>query len=157
MIAYAAIQPIVRENIPEATTLTLVDCLFYLELLINILFLARTIDIRSFYDQEFVDPNAVVKIPYENSTFSYDRWQDPLFLISLAMTILNLFIIFILIMRYLYQQKSYRVEKTSKTSFSIDRSQNWTLKLLMDRAFARYRESIVIFDDILARGKKPVV
>ena len=30
MIAYAAIQPIVRENIPEATTLTLVDCLFYL-------------------------------------------------------------------------------------------------------------------------------
>lgn len=29
MIAYAAIQPIVRENIPEATTITLVDLLIY--------------------------------------------------------------------------------------------------------------------------------
>lgn len=29
MIAYAAIQPIVRENLPEATTITLVDVLIY--------------------------------------------------------------------------------------------------------------------------------
>lgn len=30
MIAYAAIQPIVRENLPDATSLTLVDLLIYM-------------------------------------------------------------------------------------------------------------------------------
>ena len=29
MIAYAAIQPIVRENLPEAITITMVDLLIY--------------------------------------------------------------------------------------------------------------------------------
>lgn len=43
MIAYATVQPIVRLNLPDATGLTLIDTLIYGELLINILFLARSI------------------------------------------------------------------------------------------------------------------
>lgn len=97
MIAYAAIQPIVRENIPEATTLTLVDCLFYLELLINILFLAKTIDLRSFSDDDPTDPDIT---PREPSTYTYSRWEDPLFIISFVFTLVNLVIVIILIIRY---------------------------------------------------------
>lgn len=97
MIAYAAIQPIVRENIPEATTLTLVDCLFYLELLINILFLAKTIDLRSFSDDDPTDPDITPRVP---STYTYSRWEDPLFIISFVFTLVNLVIVIILIIRY---------------------------------------------------------
>ena len=50
MIAYAAIQPIVRDNIPEATTITLVDILIYSDLIINILFLVGSISLRPYYD-----------------------------------------------------------------------------------------------------------
>ncbi len=104
------------------------------------------------YDDKYQDP--VTKLEYTDSNYTYDRWKDSLFLISLALTVLNFVVVIILIARYKYQQSSFRVE-VSKTSFKIDNKQNWTLKLLMDRAFARYKESIVFFDDIIARGKKP--
>ena len=57
MIAYAAIQPIVRENLPDATTLTFVDLLIYMELLVNILFLARSISIRNLFDDQNQAPS----------------------------------------------------------------------------------------------------
>lgn len=64
MIAYAAIQPVVRENIPDATSLTLVYLLIYMELLINILFLARSVDSPDHSDAAQV----------ANSNFNYHRW-----------------------------------------------------------------------------------
>ena len=39
MIAYAAIQPIVRNNVPYATSLTLVDVFIYLQLLNSAIYL----------------------------------------------------------------------------------------------------------------------
>ena len=51
MVAYAAIQPMVRENLPDATGLTLVDLLIYMSLLVNILFLIRSISVRTLFDE----------------------------------------------------------------------------------------------------------
>ena len=50
MIAYAAIMPIVRENLPDVTGVTLVDILIYLELLVNVFFLVRSIELTGYDD-----------------------------------------------------------------------------------------------------------
>jgi hypothetical protein len=99
MIAYAAIQPIVRDNLPEAITITLVDLLIYSELLINILFLVRSIDLRNFYD----DPTAG-----SPTNLDYNRWADGLFLASLVIAIANVFIVAILIINYLCKKPTYK-------------------------------------------------
>ena len=134
MIAYAAIQPIVRENLPDATTITLVDILIYLELGVNVLFLVRSIGIRS-YDDE---PTATG----DGTNNGYNRWVDPYFIVSIILSVLNFFIIMVLVIKYLIQKPGYQVDEVPKKIFAINEGQNWTLKLLMDRAFARYREEL---------------
>jgi len=99
MIAYAAIQPIVRDNLPEAITITLVDLLIYSELLINILFLVKSIDLRGYFD----DPTAG-----SPTNLDYNRWADGLFIASLVISIGNVLIVAILIINYLCKKSSYK-------------------------------------------------
>jgi hypothetical protein len=142
MIAYAAVQPIVRENLPDATSLTLVDLLIYMEIITNILFLARSISIRDYFDDATVasDPSL--------TNANYDRWSDSLFIISFALTIANVVIVAILIFIYMYNKQSYKAEPIKRKPFSISAQENWTLNLLMERAFARYKLTLLYFDDI---------
>ena len=138
MIAYAAIQPIVRENLPEAITITLVDLLIYLELLINILFLARTIDVRVLDDGS---PNPPT-LPLSQTNEGYNRWNDGLFIASLVISIVNIAIVMILIFKYMIQSRNYKADPLPRGVFGINDRQNWTLTLLMERGFARYREKL---------------
>ena len=140
MIAYAAIQPIVRDNIPEATTITLVDILIYSDLIINILFLVESIDLRPYYDS----PANATETP---TNTDYARWKDGLFLASLAIAILNVVLVLILIVIYLLKKDGYKADPLPRSEFAIidnpddpKHQQNWTLTLLMERKFARYRE-----------------
>lgn len=135
MIAYAAVQPIVRENLPDATSLTLVDLLIYMELLTNILFLVRSINIRHYFDEDTA-PNPSL------TNKNYDRWGDGLFIASVVLTLANVIIVVILILIYLYKKRSYKVPSFKRRPFSIGKEENWTLNLLMDRAYARYKEPI---------------
>jgi hypothetical protein len=143
MIAYAAIQPIVRENLPDATTLTLVDVLIYMELLINILFLVRTIDVRALYDTPDITDAEQVRL----SNNSYNRWNDGLFIASVAISITNFLIVVVLILYYLVKKQNYKAEShIPRRVFMISDEENWTLKLLMERSFARYRQTLEFED-----------
>lgn len=136
MIAYAAVQPIVRENLPDATSLTLVDLLIYMEILTNILFLARSISIRGYFDDDASAPDPSL------TNSNYDRWNDGLFIASVALTIANVVIVAVLIFVYLFRKRSFKGPPIKRRPFSISREENWTLKLLMERAYARYKEPL---------------
>lgn len=112
MVAYAAIQPIVRENLPEAISITLVDLLIYSELLINILFLWRSIDLRAFFD----DPTAG-----SPTNLDYDRWADGLFIASLVIAIANVIIVVVLILYYMVKKSGYKAKSLPRISFSINK------------------------------------
>lgn len=138
MIAYAAIQPIVRENLPQATTITLVDILIYAELLINILFLCKSITLRGLYDDT---PSS--SLPIQETNFGYNRWQDGLFLASFAISLANVLIVAILIIIYLINRRGYKAKPLPRSVFSISDTENWTLSLLMSRRFARYKQNLI--------------
>jgi hypothetical protein len=140
MIAYAAIQPIVRDNLPEATTITLVDILIYTELLINILFLIRSVDVRDYYDS----PPATT-YPFLLNT-DYDRWNDGLYIASLIIAIANVIIVVVLIIIYLVKKSGYKAAPLPRSVFSISNRENWSLTLIQERAFARYKETLTFLD-----------
>jgi hypothetical protein len=143
MIAYAAIQPIVREFLPDATSYTIVDFLIYMEILVNILFLARSITIRDLFDDDTLTNDITL------TNTGYDRWQDWLFIASIAITFANLLTVFIMIIIYTCKKSSYKGDPIRSGGFKISESQNWTLSLLMERAFARYKDPILYYDDML--------
>lgn len=107
-----------------------------MELLTNILFLARSISIRGYFDD-----NTATSNPSLTNT-NYNRWDDGLFIASLTLTLLNVVIVVILIFIYLYRKRSYKGPAQKRRPFSIGKDENWTLNLLMERAFARYKEPI---------------
>jgi hypothetical protein len=76
----------------------------------------------------------------------YNRWNDPLFLISFAIALLNVLIVGVLIVIYLCKKGSYKAKPLPKCAFSLSDHQNWTLSLLMERTFARYKQTLVFFD-----------
>ena len=69
----------------------------------------------------------------------YDRWSDGLFIASVVLTIANVIIVVILIFVYLYRKQSFKGPTIKRRPFSISKEENWTLKLLMERAYARYK------------------
>ncbi len=46
MFAYASVQSVTRQNIPNATGFTLIDLLVYMEIGINLLYLIDSIEVR---------------------------------------------------------------------------------------------------------------
>lgn len=106
------------------------------------MFLARSIDIRGYDDEaDATGPN---------TNNDYDRWEDPLFIISIAITAINFLIIMILLIVYFIKKSNYKTDFIPKRIFAIsdkpEKLQNWTLKLLMDRAFARYKQTLTFLD-----------
>lgn len=113
------------------------DLLIYSELLINILFLVKSIDLRRYFD----DPTAG-----SPTNLDYNRWTDGLFLASLVIALANVLIVAILIINYLCKKSTYKAEPLPRNVFSISNEENWTLTLLMERAFARYKEKLIFID-----------
>jgi hypothetical protein len=118
-----------------------------MELLVNILFLARSISIRNLFDDQSQTND------YMQTNYGYNRWEDGLFIVSFAISLFNVFAVLGLICIYLYKKGGYKGPKLARRRFSISKNENWTLKLLMERAFARYKETLLHFDDILGDKK----
>jgi len=135
MIAYAAIQPIVRINLPEATSITFVDVLIYSELVINILFIVSSISHRNLFDA----PDSSANNPTYMTNAGYSRWSDPYFIASFIISIVNVIAVLVLITIYLCKKGGYKAKALPKITFSITDKYNWTLTLMMDRNFARYK------------------
>jgi len=140
MIAYAAIQPIVRESMPEATSITLVDLLLYSELVVNILFIISTINTRSLHDN--LSDAASNPYPRVETNAYYDRWGDAYFIASLVISIGNVVVVLLLILIYLCRKGGYQASPAEGNNKTFS-TQNWTLTLLMERTFARYRERLI--------------
>ena len=96
IFTFAAIQPVVRQNLPHATSITLVDILIYSQFLVNALFLINTIGVRGYDD--------TIKAPAYPSNNGYNRWNDGLFIASLCIAILNVIVVAVLVIYY-YTQK----------------------------------------------------
>lgn len=85
------------------------------------------------------DPNT----PVDQTNFGYDRWADGYFLTSLALAFANVAVVAVLIVIYFSRKGGFKAEPLPKSSFSISKRENWTLTLLMERTFARYRETLI--------------
>ena len=85
--------------------------------------MARTIDVRKLDDN----------LPSGNilSNVDYNRWGDGLFIGSLVISILTVFIVMGLIIMYLCKSRSYKADPLPRGVFAINDYQNWTLTLLM--------------------------
>ena len=62
-----------------------------------------------------------------------------MFIASFTITLFNVVAVLVLICIYLYKRGGYKGPKLGRRRFSISKEENWTLKLLMERAFARYK------------------
>ena len=91
---FAAIQPVIRKNLPNATSITLVDFVIYLQLIANVLFLINSIRVRGYYDTK---ENAPADADFNND---YNRWGDGLFIANLCIASINLLAIVILVIYY---------------------------------------------------------
>ena len=118
MIAYAAIQPIVRENLPEAVSITLVDLLIYAELIINILFLIDSINLRYISD----DPPNPPDLPLNMTNDGLDRWSNGLFITSFIISITTVLIVVVLIVVYLINKSGYKADPLPRGVFKISTS-----------------------------------
>lgn len=115
------------------------DVLIYSELVINILFIVSSISTRDLIDS----PDPTANIPLSQTNAGYSRWSDPYFIASFVISIVNVIAVLILIIIYLCKKGGYKANALPKASFSITDKENWTLTLMMDRNFARYKQKLI--------------
>ena len=92
MIAYVALVPMIRSNLPPTPSITLVEILIYISTIPNFLAIVSNILINYIDYQDFFD--------------HYKIFSDRLFIASFVISVLSL--ILLIIMVFIYAQKDYQ-------------------------------------------------
>lgn len=119
MIAYVALVPMIRSNLPPTPSVTLIEILIYSSTIPNFLAIISNLTI------DFTD--------YNDFFANYKAFTDGLFLASFIISVTSFIILFIIIL--IFSRKTYKspfVFKTSKP-LTIDKARNPNfLKILED-------------------------
>lgn len=91
MIVYVGLIPAISDALPPTTSITLIDIVVYSQLTISILCLIRGNYIMEYTPTDFAD---------------YRIWKDPLFQISVAISLIAAFILIFLLV-YFWIKKAY--------------------------------------------------
>ncbi len=124
MIAYTAIQPIIRESLPKTPNLTLMNILVYSQLLVNMISL-----IYSLGDIRFEDPD----------TYSFRPFENAVFIVCFVIAVINLVIVAVLMIYHTIKQEYFNMDNSHIYPFEVnDDIQCWRLSIMKKRLFARY-------------------
>lgn len=137
MIAYVALIPVVRENLPPTPAVTLVEILIYLSTLPNLLAIVSVFVVGS--------------LPYSDFFSSYRAFVDPLFLVSFCISC-GSFLLFA-IMVGVFISKDYTVNFTinKKTYSPVSRICSPNFTRYMEQLTAHRRELTVLRCPLFAR------
>lgn len=109
MIVYVSLVPVIEDSLPPTTSLTLIDLVVYLQLLINLISLFRGFTIRDYDAVQFDE---------------YKVWSDPLFITCIIIAIISGIVLIFLICYYCFMKSHYNLEEDDLGTKENDTS-NW--------------------------------
>ena len=118
MIVYVGIVNVMEASLPPTTFITLIDVILYLLILINVLCLVRGYTIKDYSAADFK---------------AFKVFQDPMFLISMAIAIVCGLILIFLLVLYCYNLSAFNMEENDLDS-TDKKLDNWVSPHLWNKA-----------------------
>jgi hypothetical protein len=110
MIVYVGLVPVINDSLPPTTSITLIDMVVYSQLLINLLCLVRGYLIMNYSVDEFA---------------SYSIWDDPFFIVSVAIAILAALVLVLLLVYYCVMKSCYYNLEEADIDESERKTMHW--------------------------------